>query len=140
MARKKRKYQEAGPINEDEIQDLGLIEKIRNIFQRRQKWDNIGTEMGEDGKAVVTFDRFGNERKIKQKGPKGKLKIKYNPDGTVKKRVLTKGLRRIVDKPGRDSKKSEMNRIRNIQDRIRSERNPEVIEWIRQHMPTLFED
>jgi|TARA_R100000458_G_scaffold12766_1_gene10550 hypothetical protein len=140
MARKKRKYQEAGPINEDEIQDLGLIDKIRNIFQRRQKWDNIGTEMGEDGKAVVTFDRFGNERKIKQKGPKGKLKIKYNPDGTVKKRVLTKGLRRIVDKPGRDSKKSEMNRIRNIQDRIRSERNPEVIEWIRQHMPTLFED
>ena len=140
MARKKRKYQEAGPINEDEIQDLGLIDKIRNIFQRRQKWDNIGTEMGEDGKAVVTFDRFGNERKIKQKGPKGKLKIKYNPDGTIKKRVLTKGLRRIVDKPGRDSKKSEMNRIRNIQDRIRSERNPEVIEWIRQHMPTLFED
>ena len=140
MARKKRKYQEAGPINEDEIQDLGLIDKIRNIFQRRQKWDNIGTEMGEDGKAVVTFDRFGNERKIKQKGPKGKLKIKYNPDGTVKKRVLTKGLRRIVDKPGRDSKKSEMNRIRNIQDRIRSERNPEVIEWIRQHMPTIFED
>ena len=140
MARKKRKYQEAGPINEDEIQGLGLIDKIRNIFQRRQKWDNIGTEMGEDGKAVVTFDRFGNERKIKQKGPKGKLKIKYNPDGTVKKRVLTKGLRRIVDKPGRDSKKSEMNRIRNIQDRIRSERNPEVIEWIRQHMPTLFED
>ena len=140
MARKKRKYQEAGPINEDEIQDLGLIDKIRNIFQRRQKWDNIGTEMGEDGKAVVTFDRFGNERKIKQKGSKGKLKIKYNPDGTVKKRVLTKGLRRIVDKPGRDSKKSEMNRIRNIQDRIRSERNPEVIEWIRQHMPTLFED
>ena len=140
MARKKRKYQEAGPINEDEIQDLGLIDKIRNIFQRRQKWDNIGTEMGEDGKAVVTFDRFGNERKIKQKGPKGKLKIKYNPDGTVKKRVLTKGLRRIVDKPGRDSKKSEMNRIRNIQDRIRSERNPGVIEWIRQHMPTLFED
>ena len=140
MARKKRKYQEAGPINEDEIQDLGLIDKIRNIFQRRRKYDDIGTEMGEDGKAVVTFDKFGNERKIKQKGPKGKLKIKYNPDGTVKKRVLTKGLRRIVDKPGRDSKKSEMNRIRNIQDRIRSERNPEVIEWIRQHMPTLFED
>ena len=96
--------------------------------------------MGEDGKAVVTFDKFGNERKIKQKGPKGKLKIKYNPDGTIKKRVLTKGLRRIVDKPERDNRLSEMNRIRNIQDRIRSERNPEVIEWIRDNMPELFND
>ena len=136
MARKKRKYQETGFLPDEN--QMNLIEQIKSIFQRRQKWDNIGTDMGL-GKAMVVTDSDGSERKIKTKGPEGKLKIKYNPDGSIKKEVLSKGLRRIVNKPKRDSKLSEFNRMRNIQDQIRSERNPEVMEWIKEHMPTLFD-
>tara|TARA_A100000172_G_scaffold81139_1_gene73296 strand:- start:3404 stop:3814 length:411 start_codon:yes stop_codon:yes gene_type:complete len=136
MARKKRKYQETGFLPDEN--QMNLIEQIKSIFQRRQKWDDIGTDMGQ-GKAMVVTDSDGNERKIKTKGPEGKLKTKYNPDGSIKKQVLSKGLRRVVNKPKRDSKLSEFNRMRNIQDQTRSERNPEVMEWIKQHMPTLFD-
>ena len=59
----------------------------------RKKYKNIGTVMGEDSKVVTT------DRKIKEKGKFGKLKYKFNPDGTLKKTVRKKGLRRVVDKP-----------------------------------------
>ena len=61
-------------------------------------------------------------------------------NGTIKKQVLSKGLRRIVNKPTRDDKLSEFNRMRNIQDEQRAMRNPEVQQWIMDNMPELFND
>ena len=113
-----------------------LRTKFQDIFGSRQKWDDINTSMG-DGKAMVSRFPIGNERKIKEKGPKGKVKTKYNPDGSIKKVVLKKGLRRIVSKPERDNRFSEMNRMRNIQDRQRMENNPELQQWIMENMPNL---
>jgi len=148
---------EYAPTNKASFRDK-IRNKFNETFGTRQKWghkgihlfgDNrelygdpegpIGTSMGE-GKAMVTTDRFGNTRKIKEKGPKGKLKTKYNKDGTIKKQVLKRGLRRIVHKPERDNRLSEFNRMRNIQDEQRATRNPEVQKWIMDNMPELFND
>ena len=164
MTRKKRLYQEQGALDaagmvpgmgndamgeenlmylDEAGQQPSLGDKIRewfgNKFGSRQKWHDIGTSMG-DGKAMVSRYPIGNERIIKEKGPEGKLKTKYNPDGTIKKQVLSKGLRRIVNKPTRDDKLSEFNRMRNIQDEQRAMRNPEVQQWIMDNMPELFND
>ena len=113
-----------------------LRTKFQDIFGSRQKWDDINTSMGE-GTAMVSRFPIGNERKIKEKGDEGKIKYKYNPDGSIKKVVLKKGLRRIVSKPERDNRFSEMNRIRNIQDRQRAVNNPEVQQWIMDNLPNL---
>tara|TARA_Y100001938_G_C8054922_1_gene413892 strand:- start:813 stop:1100 length:288 start_codon:yes stop_codon:yes gene_type:complete len=82
----------------------------------RKKYRNIASSMGENSKVITT------DTKIKEKGKRGKFKYKFNPDGTLKKTVRKKGLRRVVDKPKRDSRKTMANRFRNIIDERRTSR------------------
>lgn len=79
----------------------------------RKKYKNIASSAGESSKVVVVEDKYGNVRKLKEKGSKGKSKTKYNLDGTIKKSVRKKGLKRSVDKFKRDSRKTMLNTFRN---------------------------
>jgi hypothetical protein len=56
---------------------------------------------------------MATRRVTKTKEGGTKIKTKYNKDGTIKKRVYRKGLKRRVIKPKRDSRKSLTNTIRN---------------------------
>ena len=76
----------------------------------RKKLKNQATVMGENSKVVIT------DRKIKEKGSKGKRKFKYDKDGNLKKIVYKVKGKRIVDKPKRDNRKSMANKFRNILD------------------------
>ena len=76
----------------------------------RKKLKNVATEMGEKSKVVIT------DRKYKEKGSKGKRKIKYDKEGNIKKTVYKIKGKRIVDKPKRDNRKSMANKFRNILD------------------------
>ena len=82
----------------------------------RKKYRNMVSSMGEDSKVVVT------DRKLKEKGIKGKIKHKYDRFGNLKKTVRTKGLKRVLIKPKRDSKKTMTNKFRNIIDNQRTSR------------------
>jgi|TARA_R100000900_G_scaffold135341_1_gene112866 hypothetical protein len=82
----------------------------------RKKLRNTASSMGENSKVVIT------DRKLKEKGSRGKVKYKYNPDGTLKKTVRKKSLKRVVDKPKRDSRKTMSNKLRNIIDERRASR------------------
>ena len=89
--------------------------KRGGIFGRK-KYTNIASSMGENSKVVVT------DRKLKEKGTRGKIKHKYDRFGNLKKTVRTKGLKRVVIKPKRDSRKTMANTFRNIIDNQRTSR------------------
>jgi hypothetical protein len=82
----------------------------------REKYRDIASSMGENSKVVVT------DRKLKEKGTRGKIKHKYDRFGNLKKTVRTKGLKRVVIKPKRDSRKTMTNKFRNIIDNQRTSR------------------
>lgn len=85
-------------------------DKIQRLFGRTHLGKDLASEQGDPSKVIVS------DRKIKVKGPKGKYKIKYNKDGTIKKRVTRIGGKRRVDKPKRDKRKSFLNVLRNRRD------------------------
>ena len=72
----------------------------RLIMPNRKKLKNQATVMGENSKVVIT------DRKIKEKGSKGKRKIKYDKEGNIKKTVYKVKGKRIVDKPKRIKEKA----------------------------------
>ena len=82
----------------------------------RTKIKNIVSSMGEDSKVVIT------DRKLKEKGSRGKIKHKYDKEGNLIKVVRKKGLKRVVTKPKRDSRKTMTNKFRNIIDSHRTSR------------------
>ena len=59
---------------------------------------------------------IGKRQVTKTKEGGIKTKTKYNKDGTIKKVVTKKGLKRRVAKPKRDSRKSLTNAMRNRRD------------------------